>query len=106
MNERDRKRVENFRKILDGDDPFVHGFSFGVGRQIFAIIERLDKQMANLSEVGQPIRDFVEIIDSEFDDNIVLVDEGGFKGTTTQQIRLGQFRRLAQALRNIGEDKT
>ncbi len=48
MNEQDRRRVENFRKILDDDEPFVHGISFDVGRKILAIIERLDKENEKL----------------------------------------------------------
>lgn len=51
MDERDAKRIENFRRRLEEDDPFVHGFSSEVGRQLLDIIDRMKAKIFRMGVI-------------------------------------------------------
>lgn len=97
MTEQERMEVEDTRNC--GWESYTNQAVM----KLIEIIERLDKQLANLVEIGEPIGRFVQHVSKKDDEHVLgtyaLCPNGNWRTLT-----LGNIRRLEKALKEVNCD--
>ena len=95
MNKQDREYIEDIAKQM-GQMPEI--FSASVVMKLWGIIDRLDKQLTEIVEAGEPFSNIRErIYDHVSDDHVLMT-------WLSVTITAGTIRRLAEALKGVKDE--
>lgn len=94
MTKQDREIVEQIR----GEGVYGNSFTVGQVHDLIDIIDRLDTQLVEIKEAGEPFVEFGKHFPQEDDDyEAAYVIYAGSEAKLTA----GNFRRLAKALKEV-----
>ena len=102
MNEQDRKEVDIAKAWIS--KYYLNKEPGANIRRLIEIIDRLDKQLAEIMEAGQFLDELVRLADKaeKADDDNWLMD--GYGGRISE-VEIGQIRRLAEKLNEVHGDE-